>query len=139
MTKVTIERFAYLDLATVGRLLFPGGWVYTLEDPWNNNKVRESCIPEGWYEIRRDTFKGKYENFRFSFVYGRTAVEIHAGNTVSDTLGCPLLGESLVFGLEGQVAIPAGRSMPAVEKFMAAMNGIDISTCIVTSRLRRGL
>jgi uncharacterized protein DUF5675 len=131
--RLTLERFAYFDRATAGRLRWPGGFVWTLEDPWIRNEPNVSCIPEGWYELRRDTFRGLYPNFRFEHVVGRSAIEIHKGNTTADTSGCVLLGESLVLGIDGQVAIPATRSGPAFDRFMAAMAGIDAAVIAVRS------
>jgi len=64
----------------------------TCEDPWENNQIGASCIPTGFYNCR------KFNGSRFKDVWevlnvpGRTAILIHAGNTINDTHGCILVG-----------------------------------------------
>lgn len=65
----------------------------TLECPWDDNKTRKSCIPEGTYKV-------KYHNspsFKrvCPWLQGtepRTWILIHPGNTVYDIRGCILVG-----------------------------------------------
>lgn len=128
MTTIKLTRFDYSRSATLGRLEYLDGWCYTLEDPWNDNRVGVSCIPEGWYLIRRDTFRGQYPNFRVDGVVGRTAIEMHAGNTAKDTKGCILLGSQVVMDLASRVTY----SRAAFDTFMKAMSGVDEATLIIT-------
>jgi uncharacterized protein DUF5675 len=96
MKNVNLERFYYGPACTLGLWTYEGGQCYTLEDPWKQNKVGVSCIPEGQYEMRRGNFKGLYENFELVFVPGRTAIEVHRGNSSADTHGCILLGQEVI-------------------------------------------
>lgn len=64
----------------------------TLEETWLDNLFRESCIPEGVYEVRK--YSGtKYKNvWQIYGVDGRSAILIHWGNTERNTAGCVLMG-----------------------------------------------
>ena len=66
-----------------------------IERPWKNNKVRESCIPVGTYKaLPLDrSGSGKYiDVWHIQDVEGRTEILIHAGNLVSHSLGCVIIG-----------------------------------------------
>lgn len=65
---------------------------HTLELPWNNNKPFISCIPQGIYQVSDSTSTKFARCFRFPSVTGRSGILIHAGNSISDTLGCILVG-----------------------------------------------
>ena len=68
----------------------------TLEDPWDNNRVGNSCILPGAYEVVPHSGT-KYKNvWRLLNVPGRSAILIHAGNSQKDTQGCILVGTSYV-------------------------------------------
>ena len=66
----------------------------TYELPWRDNAPRISCIPEGAYECQ------PYDSLKFPNVWevtnvpGRSAILIHAGNKMDDTLGCILVGQN---------------------------------------------
>ena len=66
--------------------------VYTLENPWLDNRPVVSCIPADAYVC--EPFSGaRYKNvWQVQGVPGRSAILIHHGNTESDTNGCILLG-----------------------------------------------
>lgn len=72
----------------------------SLELPWKNNQQQVSCIPEGEYScnrvLNRTTTGGSHLNVTFEVkdVPGRSGILFHPGNTVEDTKGCILLGES---------------------------------------------
>jgi hypothetical protein len=66
----------------------------TLERPWRENKVGESCIPVGSYECRRVNSPHFGNTFEVTNVPGRTAILFHKGNLSDDTHGCILVGES---------------------------------------------
>lgn len=65
----------------------------TLELPWKDNQHNISCIPPGVYPVIQNTPE---KPWRLCNVPNRTEVDIHAGNTVADILGCIALG--LQFG-----------------------------------------
>lgn len=68
----------------------------TLELPWKDNKVRESCIPEGSYWVRTrsaaESGKFDYEHFLIEDVHERSYILFHAGNYYTDIAGCILVG-----------------------------------------------
>lgn len=84
----------------------------TLEDPWNNNKVGVSCIPEGTYKVSKHTGLKYKDVWILHDVPGRTAILIHSGNTIDDTRGCILVGNSF-----GKV-----KGMPAILDSQSTLN-----------------
>lgn len=67
---------------------------YTLEDPDNDNQVGISCILTGTYNCIPHSGP-KFKNvWLLENVPGRSAILIHAGNTIADTQGCILVGLS---------------------------------------------
>ena len=84
----------YYDDRTEGKWIFPDdSYCYNLELKWNNNKVSNSCIPEGTYIVCADDH-GRWQWFRFKHVEGRTAIEFHPARDVSQLEGClaPCMG-----------------------------------------------
>ena len=88
--------------ATFGVLILDYPIVLTLEDPWKNNAVGESCIPIGNYTVLRCSKSPEYgfrpsqkygDIFNIQDVPGRTLILLHRGNLPKDTEGCVLLGE----------------------------------------------
>jgi hypothetical protein len=55
--RIVLERFAYTPIGSFGRLMFPEFQCYTVERPWLDNKIRESCIPEGEYALKLGMYK----------------------------------------------------------------------------------
>lgn len=101
---ITLERFAYSPLGTFGKLTYKDFTCYTVERPWLNNTVRESCIPEGAYTlVWFDSPKfGRVVAFNGGTVTPypdahsvRSAVLIHPANVMSDVEGCIGLGDTL--------------------------------------------
>lgn len=83
-----LERFAYLSDCVMGRLLFAGQSVYTIERPWLLNKPFESCIPEGDYSLNPYS-STRYPNvWQVANVPGRTHILIHAANYAHQLAGC---------------------------------------------------
>lgn len=136
MTELVLTRW-WTDCmdAQVGRLVYPGGSCYTLEDRWRWNRVGESCIPLGFYDIERDTFRGQYPNFAVRGVVGRSAIELHRGNTDEDTRGCILLGRELRFNAHDEAFLVDSR--PAFDAFMEAMDGIDHAMLTIVDLTQR--
>ena len=85
---------------TEGVLNIDGNYFcHTLELPWENNTPQKSCIPVGEYDVdveRSNHFSEKFGTDIFlpcvKNVPGREGVEIHGGNSPSDSLGCILVG-----------------------------------------------
>lgn len=80
---------------TFGRLetLYGEQLCVTLEEPWKGNARYISCIPAGIYKVRR-RFSPKRRVWVWELVAvpGRTAIQIHIGNTLADIDGCILVG-----------------------------------------------
>lgn len=93
--KVDLERMRTGLEGTFGGLFINDRPVcLTLEDPWNNNKTKMSCIPAGRYSCIPHNGT-KYQNvWRLESVPGRSDVLIHWGNTILNTEGCILVGKS---------------------------------------------
>lgn len=84
----TLERFAYLPSGTLGELRIEGQpKFWTVERPWRDNAKGISCIPEGEYALK--PHMGRIQPaIWIDGVPGRTAILIHAGNTMADLQGC---------------------------------------------------
>jgi hypothetical protein len=102
----------------------------TLELPWRNNEHDRSCIPAGTYTLRR-RFSPKHQGevFEVEGVPDRADIELHVGNFVDDSLGCILLGSTFTTFDSGQHGISGSRV--AFERFMAAMQGVDVATITI--------
>ncbi len=121
--------------ATYGQLLDAEGKqvAVTLELPWRDNHHGTSCIPQGTYTARR-RFSPKHhgEVFGLLDVPGRSDIEIHAGNTAKDSLGCILLGSAFGFVDDEHGVVESRR---AVAQFMASLVGVDAFTLVVSDPL----
>lgn len=100
MLLLELKRLSFTKIGTFGVLSKVTGdgsypWMVTLEDPWNNNEPFKSCIPAGVYTCKRAYYNaGKYWTFEVTGVDGRTHILFHIGNTILNTEGCILLGDS---------------------------------------------
>ena len=112
MTKeiVTLKRL-HLPTVTVGVLKTKKHEFYTLEPPWRLNVKSKSCIPKGWYNLR------KHISERFGNCYilnpspeGRRSILLHCGNHLQDTTGCILIGKSLVMGPGARVRLDSSQA-----------------------------
>jgi len=82
---------------TLGKLQIKGmdhEPIYTLENPWLDNKHIISCIPSDSYVC--SPYNGtKYKDvYKLEGVPLRSDILVHNGNTEKDTNGCILLGMS---------------------------------------------
>ena len=66
----------------------------TLELPWLNNQKKISCIPKGKYHVVKRTSQKYGNHFYVQNVPNRDMILIHAGNYVTQTEGCILVGDS---------------------------------------------
>lgn len=93
-----------------------------LERPWKGNERCVSCVPRGHYTCERVTY-GKHKGlWRLLSVEGRTAIDIHVGNYVRNSLGCILLGKEFD-GEDEEFAIR--ESADAVNLFMRRTAGLE--------------
>lgn len=90
---VTLHRLVTSLLGTRGVILHDKKVIcHTLELPWFNNVQNQSCIPAGEY-LTNKTHSSKFGNcFFLNNVPNRLGILIHAGNGLSDTRGCILVG-----------------------------------------------
>ena len=87
-----------MDIITIRRLTIKGGATFG-EIFLNNIKIGVTLEPTG-LKIKKDTYSAKvYNSPRFhrkvvklEDKHGRTYIEIHAGNYVSNSTGCILIG-----------------------------------------------
>lgn len=107
-------RFAYLPSCTLGWMQFGPLRLATIERPWiphsdgPGGKLRESCVPDATYFVQpwnSAKFPNTYmlvNNAAGVYAqpnlippgqkFGRSAILIHVGNTVSDVIGCIAVG-----------------------------------------------
>jgi hypothetical protein len=90
----TLERLEQSDGGTFGVLKDETGkiLVHTCELPWNNNNPDTSCIPAGSYTVIPHNSPAYPNVWEVSAVPNRSAILIHNGNTVKDSLGCIIVG-----------------------------------------------
>jgi hypothetical protein len=131
---VFLERFAYVPgMGTFGVLSIPdvGFQCYSVEQDWENNLPRLSCIPEGLYRITLGRYnRGGYPAYVLHDVPGRTHIKIHRGNTLDDLMGCIAPGKELGV-LHDQWAVL--KSTQAYAEFMEALKGVDETSIKVSS------
>jgi len=120
---------------TFGVLTYEHAFALTCEDPWRDNRVGESCIPPGHYEVLRCSKSPEYgftpsvkygDIFNVQNVPGRSLILIHRGNLPKDTEGCILVGEQFGY-LDGKPAVLDSRG--GWDEFMALLqynNAFDL-------------
>jgi len=92
--RIKLHRVHQSDKGTFGALVGNAPLCVTLEDPWNNNKRGISCIPAGVYKCVPHNGTKFKDVWILEDVPGRSAILIHAGNSIADTSGCILVGRS---------------------------------------------
>lgn len=92
MKTVTLHRVSQTDRGTCGVLVDGDARIVTLERPWRDNAPNVSCIPAGNYSCSRITSQKFGLTFHVENVPGRSEIIFHAGNTISDSRGCILVG-----------------------------------------------
>lgn len=111
MKIVTLQRAFMDDDITLGILKVQGvdhKPIYTLENPWIDNKPYVSCVPPDSYVCE------KFNGMRFKDVWqlmgviDRSSILIHHGNTENDTSGCILVGMNAGY-LHGEIAVLESR------------------------------
>jgi hypothetical protein len=120
---ISLFRDREIGDATIGHIETQEGTTLcvTLEELWHDDNKdglgdkNRSRIPAGSYVAfrRKSPAHGGQELFELRNVPGRGNIQIHAGNTTKDTLGCILVGTRQT---PGQPAIEASRA--ALSMFM---------------------
>lgn len=117
MRALTLFRDYEIGDATIGHIQTQEGTTLcvTLEELWHDDDrnglgdKNRSRIPAGSYVAfrRKSPAHGGQELFELRNVPGRGNIQIHAGNTTKDTLGCILVGTRAT---PNQPAIEASRA-----------------------------
>lgn len=91
-----LQRFAYLDSGTLGKLSI-GDWsCFTIERPWKNNEPNVSCIPEGVYACQPFSGTRFQDVIQLIDVPDRSYILIHVANFPHDIEGCIGVGDRFV-------------------------------------------
>ena len=118
MISVSLIRFEQKEY-TLGIVILPDQTFFSLEPPWKDNEINESCIPVGTYQcaLRKSPKYG--HTYWLIDTAPRSYILIHPGNIVKNTHGCILLGKSIGW-ITGQRAVLNSRS--AVRAFEKALD-----------------
>ena len=117
-----IVRVRHTDEATYGVMSFKGEapFVVTLERPWKDNERNVSCIPPNFYSCAKFSSESHPNTYEVLNVPDRSAILFHPGNTVDDSAGCILVGESFAdFGDEHGI----GQSRKGFDEMIEKLNG----------------
>lgn len=115
-----LER-VYSDVATTGTLRLPSGRVlHSLELPWRDNKRNQSCIPEGRYTCHPDN-TGRHRFWRVPEVPGRSNIELHPVNHLSQLGGCVAFGMRRKFRTNPDTGIREPKIVNARKAFAALL------------------
>ena len=127
--QLEIKRFAYAPTGTFGEMLMPDGTrLYSVEQPWRDNKTNESCIPEGYYQCEPRKFnKGGYDAIHITDVPNRAYIMFHRGNNSSDVAGCIATGRELAW-VDRLWAV--GNSVAAFETLMEYYGNLEFELSI---------
>lgn len=91
-----LQRFAYLDSGTLGKLSV-GDWsCFTIERPWKDNRPNVSCIPEGTYACQPFSGSRFKDVIQLMDVPDRSYILIHVANFPHDIEGCIGVGDRFV-------------------------------------------
>lgn len=100
-----IETLGSLSVVDGDDILFT---CVTLELPWRNNEMGESCIPKGIYHARKvkATIAIPYKHICLMDVPHRSGICIHKANYVSQLRGCIAVGQDKVdINKDGQMDV----------------------------------
>jgi len=110
--RLLIERFAYTRYGTLGQFDLEAddgaGLVagYTVELPWRDNRVNESCIPVGGYRAIRHDSPTFGSTLWLQDVPERTEILVHVANSPADLDGCIGPGDDYGWwGERGELAV----------------------------------
>lgn len=132
--RLILTRGHAFGMGTFGMLTGPGIECLTCERPWRGNRVSESCIPPGVYDmgLRRstvveETTGGDYlTGWEVKDVPGRSYIMFHPGNTIDDSEGCILPGRSLsAWEVKGKMRWAVTESRDTFERLMEQLGKRD--------------
>lgn len=93
--EIILSRYFQNDAVTFGMLHIKGikHWpLFTLENPWKNNRRDVSCIPRGTYDCASYSGTIHKNVYRVLNVKNRGCILFHVGNWEHETKGCILPG-----------------------------------------------
>lgn len=127
LTHLILKRTHMRPDATLGELQTEAGEriCYTLEEPWRDNKRRVSCIPPGTYPWAPKPHRSQ-KRWILSGVPGRDGIEIHIGNSLLDTEGCILVGNSRSFWNSQPVVLGSERAITKLSLLLADTGTIEV-------------
>lgn len=109
MTQLVAQRLYSDGKSIVSRWHAPDGGLLCFGLEPGFERQPHPAIPAGTYPLRLRTVGEKHETYLRRFgghfhhgmveicdVPGREAIEFHIGNTIDDTLGCTLAGETII-------------------------------------------
>ena len=114
---------------TLGILTAKGQTFATIEPAWNGNTRGISCIPEGEYFIRNHNSPRFGECIKVfdidktNEVRGRSDILIHAGNWITETRGCIILGERFFVNTDNRGNFRVSNSQNAMNILKTIMTG----------------
>jgi hypothetical protein len=128
VTTLVLQRRKRAGAWTDGDLFFgTEALCVTLEEPDRQNKKGISCIPAGLYRLfirkNADT-RHNYDVLELIGVPGRSNVQIHIGNRLTDTEGCILVGDER--GQPGEIShsrVAYAKLFERVQELMEMMPG----------------
>jgi hypothetical protein len=89
MMDLVLNRTYHPDGTNGEILLFGSRICHSIELPWKDNKVRESCIPEGTYILRKRQSPKFGKHILVKDVPGRSYILLHPANDAKKELqGC---------------------------------------------------
>lgn len=151
---LTMNTYARKD-STTGILTANGVSFFTIEQPWRDNKIGESCVPAGTYRLipySSPTHGATYclSNSELNIygpgpfpVGGRSYCELHSANWARQLEGC------IALGMEGQpmfdpvtklVEPAVERSADAIHELFKIINvGVSGHTLTIARQLSLGV
>ena len=147
---IHLHRTEQLPDRTLGELrVYDQGGVlrldrWALEPPWRDNRIGESCIPLGLYDVRRRWSRRYGTHLLVLGTAPRSLILLHVGNYPRDTRGCilPGLGRGDIDG-DGRDEVTSSRkAMMAVlgivsERSRLLVTGTDLVSAITRRTDRR--
>jgi hypothetical protein len=97
---------------------------FTLELPWKDNRVVESCIPTGEYRMIHRNSPKYGDHLHIVDVPGRSYILIHPANFVSQLRGCIAVGEARM-DINRDGLIDVTNSKKTMEKILSLANNND--------------
>lgn len=133
-----LERFYHGGDCTIGRLLFGGDQVFTMERGWLCNVPFQSCIPDGTYKLNAYSSPKYPDVWQIADVPGRTHILIHTANYAKQLAGCiaPGLAYTIRAPSEDDEACAVWSSRKAcgrVFEYLAAQDAPTITIRSVTA------